>query len=148
MLNTSYTRHQKYDDKTVQTIPLQLEINKPREIILTDRFGINSRKEKILPVQNDYLQKYHMHQLQQQQHNFFVEEQTRINRIMETNKRGDQQILNRNFDSVLMNNRYPNDTMLSIPQDTRRVKHEPTNTRPPMAKNMGCPYNDDNIHLR
>lgn len=114
-----------------------------------DRNLKNDRKDcKYLPVQNDYLQKYQIHELQQINYGYETMEQSQIDRIMNRKQVMNYGQLDRNKDDALLfnkNNVIENTLFTLVPQDTRREKIELNNSRIPMSKVLGAPpkYNQN-----
>ncbi len=109
----------------------------------TDRQYRNDRKQKDqLSVQNDYLQKYQINQLQQFNDGYNTMEQAQISRIMDKKMVSDGGQLDRNRDDAMLFGRQnPMITrdFTQMPLDTRREKFDLNTEREPMSKVLGAP---------
>ncbi len=115
----------------------------------TDRYLKNDRKQRDqLPVQNNYLQRYQIHELQQSHHGYTTIEQSNIDRIMTKKIINNGGLLDRNRDDAVL---FGRENPIIRPEfgpmatDTRREKIDLNNDRTPMAKVFGGPskYTDN-----
>jgi hypothetical protein len=109
-----------------------------------DRQFINDRKQNDqLPVQNNYMQQYQIHQLQQRNYGYNAVEQTQVDKIMQKKIPSDGNLLDRNRDDAILFGRQIHQPMpvqfMSTPRDTRKEKIDLNNEREPMAKVLGAP---------
>lgn len=106
------------------------------ELNFVDRKFVNDRNYKKMPVQNEYLQKYQLHNLQQN-YNANVEfEQAKIDRIMNKKfENNDVGLLRNNDDAFLLTHMGSN--FLDRPIDTRKEKNQLNNDREPMRRVLG-----------
>lgn len=124
--------------------PLPSNSNYPvHELNFIDRNFINGRKSHAeKPVQNEYLQRYQIHELQQNfdgNHHF---EQMQVDRIQKTRADGGLMGLERNMDDVNLRRNFDNNhfnCILDRPADTRSQKEKLNYQREPMAKVLGGP---------
>ena len=109
----------------------------------TDRHLKTDRKQRDqLPVQNDYLQRYQIHQLQQNNYGYNAMEQSKIDRLMDKKIISNGGLLDRNRDDALLfgrDNPIVRPEFNQAPQDTRREKYELNAEREPMSKVLGAP---------
>ncbi len=115
-----------------------------RDFTFVDRQFRNGRKyNDKLPVQNDYLQRYQIHELQQQNVGYNSVEQLHVDRTMEKKLPSDGNQLNRNRDDALLFGRQNPYIMPSqfmpTPRDTRKERLELNVEREPMARVLGVP---------
>lgn len=106
------------------------------------QFQNDRRKNDLYPVQNDYLQKYQIHELQQQNYGYNTMEQNQIDRIMDKKAPTDGNLLDRNRDDALFFGRQnpvimPN--FMPTPLDTRKEKIDLNKDRELMPKVLGAP---------
>lgn len=110
-----------------------------------DRQFVNDRKRNdLLPVQNSYLQRYQINELQQANYGYNVIEQQQIDRIMEKKIPSDGRLLDRNHDDAMLFGRQNQQPMtplnfMPVPTDTRKEKIDLNTEREPMAKVLGAP---------
>ena len=104
--------------------------------LLNDRNIQNGRRNRDndnLPVQNDYLQRYQINELQQANFGFNQLEQSRIDREMDKKRPTDGNLIERNRDDSILYGRFnpliqPTNVMLN-PVDTRKERFELTVNR-------------------
>ena len=109
------------------------------------QYRTDRRKCSNVTVQNDYLQKYQIHELQQSNFGRNFVEQTNIDRIMEKKIPTDGNQLSRNHDDAIFFGKknpiiQPNFSIIDAPLDTRREKYDLSmEKREPMSKVLGAP---------
>lgn len=109
-----------------------------------DRQFVNDRKRNdLLPVQNNYLQQYQIHQLQQTNYGYNIMEQQEIDRVMQKKLPDNGRLLDRNSDDAMLFGRQSQQQIpvnfMPAPTDTRKEKIDLNNIREPMAKVLGGP---------
>ena len=108
-----------------------------------DRQFQNDRRQRDqLPVQNQYMQQYQIHQLQQMSMGNGIMEQNQVDRIMDKKAPTDGNLLNSNRDDSKMFNRqnqYEVPNFMAVPVDTRKEKFDLNNDRAPIPKTLGAP---------
>lgn len=102
-----------------------------------DRQSINSRKNNDKPVQNEYLQRYQLHELQQINNEYVDLHKSEIDRQFD--KKIDYSNIGfiRNQDDYNLN--YGANDFIDRPIDTRREKIDLNNNRNPMPRVLGTP---------
>ena len=109
----------------------------------TDRYSQNGRKHKDhLPIQNDYLQKYQIHNLQEFAINNQHTEQLEINQIMDRRPKFTASHISRNEEQAHFMKEQPPMPInfFQPPEDTRKEKVLLNNPqREPLGKVMGLP---------
>ena len=106
----------------------------------TDRNFVNGRKmDEQKPVQNSYIHRYHLHDLQQQHDNSYVFEQQEVDRFQRERPDSGIRGLERNFEDAYMHQNMGN-VWMDVPQDTRNKKPLLNTTeREPMSRPTGGP---------
>lgn len=109
----------------------------------TDRQTQNGRKKReLLPVQNDYLQRYQIHNLQEYQINKFQQNQFEINQVMDRKPKFTASHISRNEEQANFIKQQPPIPInfLQTPEDTRKEKLLLNNPqREPLGRVLGLP---------
>lgn len=121
----------------------QYPMHKPDYNFVDRQFQNDRKNNDQLPLQNDYMQKYRMDQIQSMHAHNSELEQARIDRIMDKKTPSDGNQMQRNFDDAMLFGRQ-NPTVIPhqfmpTPEDTRKTKELADDKREPMAKVLGAP---------
>lgn len=111
-----------------------------------DRMFLDERQKKNNnAVQNDYLQKYQLHQITEMNDNYQVYEQKNIQKVMEKSPlEGCHRLMRNDDDASLLyshgNPYYNSDMFMNRPTDTRRERYNLNySNRAPLQKALGVP---------
>jgi len=116
----------------------------PNMGFLNDRQFQNGRKNRDndqLPVQNDYLQRYQMSDLQRASFDFNQIEQANVDRVMDKKRPTDGNLMDRNRDDAFLygqhNPQVQQNQFIMNPVDTRKERFDLNVEREPIKKIVG-----------